>query len=255
MNKDIAVSAAEHGTMKLYLDHYDMIEFDAVVLSVQEGEEGEYLIQLNQTAFYPGGGGQACDLGDIGWNGGSMELERVFKDKEGIVFHVGKLSGIKPKSGQPVRCAIDRDHRQLNSRLHSAGHLLDLAVYKAGFDWNPGKAAHYPHMCFVEYSGEYDGEKRDEYVQAIQQQIDEIIGEGGQVTPNRVTPEEARQRSKYIPEAVLKRYQNVHLATYNKSFDICCGGTHVTDISSIKKVNIDRIKKKDGNIRVSYSLG
>lgn len=271
-SKKLPQSAAEHGTQKLYLDEYDALAFDATIITVSSEPRktlhktpknqllgvgplaDSAVVVLDQTAFYPGGGGQACDVGVIEWDGGSLELERVSKDDDGIVYHHGTLSGNEPSAGQAVTCHVDSERRSLNSRLHSAGHLLDLAVTRAGYDWVPGKAAHYPHMCFVEYSGQYNGEQREEYLQTIQREIDAIIREGGAVVPHRCTPDEARQRSKYIPEVMLQKYQLVHVARYGKDFDICCGGTHVSDIASIGHVSVDRIKKKDGNIRVSYSV-
>ena len=252
---DLPESAAEYGTKKLYLDDYSLLSCDGVVQSVDEAEDGKISIVLNQTCMYPGGGGQAADIGHITWSAGSMQVDKVLKDDNGLVSHVGQIENSLPKIGETVQCRVNPQERLLNSRLHSAGHLLDLAVQNAGYSWSPGKGAHYPHMAFVEYSGEYDGENNDLYINLIQQEIDKIIDAGGSVSASRVTPEIARKRSKYIPESILKQYKKIHLATYNDNFDICCGGTHVTDIASIKKVNIDRIKKKSGNIRVSYSIG
>ena len=49
-------------TVKLYYKNCHLREFDARVLSCEAGEKG-YWVTLDATAFYPEGGGQACDLG------------------------------------------------------------------------------------------------------------------------------------------------------------------------------------------------
>ena len=52
-------------TRKLYYEDGSLTEFSAQVLSCTP-VDGGYEIILNETAFYPEGGGQACDLGILG---------------------------------------------------------------------------------------------------------------------------------------------------------------------------------------------
>ena len=52
-------------TRKLYYEDGSLTEFSAQVLSCTP-VDGGYEITLDQTAFYPEGGGQACDLGILG---------------------------------------------------------------------------------------------------------------------------------------------------------------------------------------------
>ena len=51
-------------TRKLYYEDCDLWEFTATVLSCQESAKG-FAVILDATAFYPEGGGQACDLGTL----------------------------------------------------------------------------------------------------------------------------------------------------------------------------------------------
>lgn len=52
-------------TRKLYYEDPDLAEFSAEVLGCEKAEGG-FLVTLTQTAFYPEGGGQACDTGILG---------------------------------------------------------------------------------------------------------------------------------------------------------------------------------------------
>jgi len=252
--KVLPLSAADQGTKKLYLDDYQMTACDARVVQATEQDEGGAELVLDQTCMYPGGGGQDFDLGTIAWDGGSLQLTEVFKDKDGVVHHQGVLEGTLPAVGTAVQGAIDVERRKLNSRLHCAGHLIDYAIQTLGKEWKPGRGAHYPHMSFVEYDGEFDPAEAESLAGQIEEVLGRLRAEGGAIGVKRVPSEEARNLSAYIPEQILQQYQQVHLATYPHDFNICCGGTHLKDVSELGAVTVTKIKKKDGHIRVSYAL-
>lgn len=248
-------SAAEQGTKKLYLDDYALNDCDAKVVAVDDLGSGAGRIVTDQTCIYPGGGGQDFDLGKITWDGGKLLLTEVSKDKQGVVYHDGTLEGNAPQVGATVHLEVDRDRRFYNSRMHCAGHLIDYAINKLGkTDWEPGKGSHYPGRCFVEYKGEFNAEEAEDMARRVEGVLADLASEDGSITPSRVKSEEAHKVSKYIPQAILDMYQNVHIARYPHDFAICCGGTHLTNTSQLGKVKITQIKKKDGNIRVSYEV-
>lgn len=247
-------SAISHGTKKLYLEDWAKLNFEAEVVSFGKDDEGNPVLVLDQTAFYPGGGGQPCDLGEISWEGGSLSLSKVGKDKDGVVIHSGELRGQMPKLNQEVEGQVDAERRELNSRLHCAGHLLDYGVKQAKLNWSPGMGAHFPGACFVRYEGEANPEDYERLSAEIEKNINDYIKKGGKVTAKLVPSSEAIKFSEYIPQPVLDAYQNVNLACYPDNFNICCGGTHVQDVSEIGKVKITKIKRKDGKLKVSYEV-
>jgi Ser-tRNA(Ala) deacylase AlaX/elongation factor P--beta-lysine ligase len=247
-------SAAIEGTKKLYLDDFSLLECDATVIDATTTEDGLTTIILDQTCLYPGGGGQAHDLGEISWPDGQLKLTEVSKEKDGTVLHRGQLDGALPRTDTLVRCVVDAERRSLNSRLHCAGHLIDYAVRKTGKNWKPGRGAHYPHMSFVEYEGEFNADEVEQLRQQIENEVNAFISRGGQVGVRQVPSEEARNYSEYIPEPILEKYQLVHLATYPEDFNVCCGGTHVADVTQIGHVEVTKVKRKDGRNRVSYTL-
>ncbi len=253
--KQLPVSAAEQGTRKLYLDDYALLACDAKVVSSEQLDETLYRIILDQTCLYPGGGGQACDLGTINWTDGSLQLTEVSKDKDGIVYHEGTLTGAEPMAGSSVKCTVDTDRRFINSQLHCAGHLLDKALDDLGYNWKSGKSAHYPHMSFVDYdTADFDPTKAEQIARDIENKLDEYSQNGGHIGVIRVPSNEAKNYSDYIPDAVLRLFQNVHIATYPDGFNICCGGTHLNDVNELSHVTIIKVKKKDGAVRVSYQI-
>ena len=86
------------------------------------------------------------------------------KSRPGVVRHevrgdVGAWRGAleRGKGGLAVGCKVDEKNRRLCARIHSAGHLLDVAVHDLGFRWRPGKGYHFPDGPYVEYAMSDDG--------------------------------------------------------------------------------------------------
>jgi Ser-tRNA(Ala) deacylase AlaX len=63
--------------------------------------------------------------------------------------------------GEDVKMFVDGEYRSTCAILHSAGHLLDMAVRRAGrTDLKPGKGYHFPTSPYVEYIGAVDAKDR-----------------------------------------------------------------------------------------------
>ena len=74
-------------TKLLYLENFTLLECEAKVASV-ENENGKDILILDQTCFYPQGGGQPYDKGIINSPSGAFVVEEV-RSVEGIVKHIG----------------------------------------------------------------------------------------------------------------------------------------------------------------------
>jgi Ser-tRNA(Ala) deacylase AlaX len=237
-------------TELLYMKDFNITDCEATVVGVSEFE-GKQVISLNQTCFYAKGGGQDFDQGSISSDGAVFTVEAVhFVDGE--VKHIGSFEQGSFKVGDSVHCQVNQDRRQLNTRLHSAGHVLDMAVRQLGWDWIPGKGAHYPHMSFVEYSGQLDAENKDALIRSLQEKIDQLIQQGSTNSIRFITPEEMATLGAVVPKNLPKGKPS--RAVLYDNFAVPCGGTHVENIKEIIKLVVTKMKMKDGNIRVSYSL-
>ena len=108
-------------TRTLYYEDSHCREFDAKVLSCVPVKKGWEVI-LDATAFYPEGGGQACDLGTLG-DVGVLDV----REREEMVIHLcdGPLA-----VGETVRGAIDWTRRFDQMQQHSGEHILSGLIYK-----------------------------------------------------------------------------------------------------------------------------
>ena len=108
-------------TEKLYWKDAYMREFDALVVKV-EGNA----IYLDQTAFYPVGGGQLCDTGTISIEGREYMIVEVRKEGDEIK-HVSDVA-FEAKAGDKAHGRIDWEKRHSHMKLHTALHLLDAVI-------------------------------------------------------------------------------------------------------------------------------
>ena len=80
-----------------------------------------------------------------------------FKTKGDAVMHVGKYAAKDAKqlqNGDQVCLSIDSEFRAAHARIHSAGHLLVVAIARAGRqDLKPRKGYHFQEGPYVEYAG------------------------------------------------------------------------------------------------------
>ena len=108
-------------TRKLYYEDCHMTDFSARVVSCEQSEKG-WQVVLDATAFYPEGGGQACDLGTLG---GVRVLD--VREKGETVVHL--CDGPLPV-GETVECAIDYERRFDLMQQHSGEHIVSGIVHE-----------------------------------------------------------------------------------------------------------------------------
>lgn len=107
-------------TRKLYYEDSHLKEFTAAVLTCEATEKG-YLVVLDQTAFYPEGGGQACDLGKLG----AARVLDVQEQGEAVVH----LCDRPLTPGETVVGQIDWDRRFDLMQQHTGEHLLSGLIH------------------------------------------------------------------------------------------------------------------------------
>ena len=139
-------------TELLYLEDLNILDADAQVLDIYT-ENNINIVILNRTSFYPQGGGQPCDTGIIESKSSTFVVNEV-KTENGIVRHIGIFVNGFFNKDELVTCKINKERRLLLSRLHSAGHVIDMAINNLDIGWKPGRAYHFPEGPYVEYFGD-----------------------------------------------------------------------------------------------------
>src|SRR4030095_5265693 len=112
-------------TTRLYFRDSNLLEFHATVLTVTSSDRGDCVV-LDQTAFYPTGGGQPHDLGILG----EAPVIDVFEEESGIINHVVERTGLI-HTGQAIEGVVDRARRLDHLQQHSGQHILSQAFVES----------------------------------------------------------------------------------------------------------------------------
>jgi len=104
---------------KLYYENPYQTEFTAEVINVIE-KGNKYHVELNETCFYPEGGGQPSDTGHINGN-----LVTYVYEENGTIYHILE---VKPLKIHKVKCGIDFEKRYDYMQQHLGQHLLSACI-------------------------------------------------------------------------------------------------------------------------------
>ncbi|KAF0918357.1 hypothetical protein E2562_023522 [Oryza meyeriana var. granulata] len=253
-----AAPARAMGPTKLaYFDDMWALRSTATVVSLVQ-EEGA--VVLDATIFYPQGGGQPADIGVISAGGARFLVEDV-RMKDGVVFHHGRFEDAGDgcnsefSEGQSVSLEVHAERRNLNSRLHSAGHLIDICMSNIGLSYlEPGKGYHFPDGAFVEYKGVIPPDQLQDKKNKLEKEANELITKGAKVLASVFPYEEAAQLCGGSLPSYISKDSTPRIVKFGDYPGGPCGGTHVADISIINNIKVTNIRVKKGLTKVSYSV-
>lgn len=225
-------------TIKLFYEDSHMKAFTAKVLSCTEAAKG-FQILLDATAFYPEGGGQACDLGTLG----EAQVLDV-QEKEGLIYH---LCDTALPVGAAVEGKIDWDRRFRLMQQHSGEHIVSGLVHSL-FGWhNVGF-----HMGSQLMTIDFDGPIPAESLQDIERRANEAVWANLPVRcwyPDEQTLPTIPYRSK---KALPWPVRIVEIP----GIDNCaCCGTHVKMTGEIGLIKLVSCIKFHAGVRIEMACG
>ncbi|WP_255192803.1 alanine--tRNA ligase [Natronobeatus ordinarius] len=237
-------------TEKLYYDDQRRTQFEAVVLDVFEREEG-YDVVLDQTMFYPEGGGQPADHGTLATDDTTVDVRDV-QIESGVVLHrtdepLGKGEFVNGQVDGTRRRRLMRHHTATHVVAHAArqvlgGHIRQAGAQK-GVDSSRIDLRHYARIS------------REE-VKEIERIANAIVMDNTTVT------QEWPHRNEAEAEYGFDIYQGgippgTHIRLIQVDEDVqACGGTHVArtgDVGAIKILSTERVQ--DGVERITFAAG
>jgi alanyl-tRNA synthetase len=215
---------------------------------------GEYVV-LEETAFYPEGGGQEADTGYLFFGGSAYRVVDTQK-VGGVILH--RVEGPLPAeaAGSVVRGVIDWERRYKLMRHHTATHvILGVArkvlgphVWQAGAEKSESGArldiTHYKPLS-------------DEEVRAIEDLANKVVLEGREVRTYFMPKYEAEERYGFVLYEGGVVLEPVIRVVEIEGLDAeACFGTHLRNTREVGALKIVRTEKiADGVVRLEYVAG
>jgi misacylated tRNA(Ala) deacylase len=236
-------------TQLLYLTDSYLREFDAKVLA---SDQSRNAVVLDKTAFYPGGGGQPNDVGQLIIGDRTLTVSRV-KRQDGEIWHF--VDGDLPAIGAAATGEIDWDRRYQLMRIHTALHILCGVIWR---DYGASVTGGNMEIGHARMDFEFDRMQK-ELVSEISKKINAEVEAARPVKVAVLPRDEAfqitdliRTKINLLPEGILE-VRTVEIVGLDLQAD---GGTHVANTSEVGQINIVDYKSKGKiNKRLVIELG
>jgi alanyl-tRNA synthetase len=251
-------------TRLTYLKDTYLFQATAKVLFWGSGDRGTFLV-LDETIFYPKGGGQPSDLGRIVFGDGrECSVTYVeFRPEDATVRH--HVTGIEigdDRIGSDVTLFVDIDRRIANAKAHTAGHLLAELVNSLTPELVGKIGFHDPaEGCYVKFQGVLVSRSPAELQEALNAKLAESLllragvehWEEGGATPGAEGDGAVAQLPQTHAVPVGKTCRFVQIAGFPPS---PCGGTHIRSMSEVAGITCTKvgIVKKENVTKIAYTV-
>ena len=221
-----------------YIDQY-IREFTAEIIDILE-IDNKFHILLDKTAFFPGGGGQFCDLGQID----SYDVIDVY-EKEDKVYHVLEK---KPTRIHKVKCEIDWDRREDGMHQHFGQHVLSGCFYNL-FKANTVSF----HLGQESSTVDIQGILSEEQIREAELYANEAISDD--IKLEVLTPAKKDLKKIWIRRELPDTSSEIRIVKIGDLDSNACCGVHPKSTLNLRMIKIKKWEKNRGNTRIEFYAG
>ena len=225
-------------TIRLFDQDPQLRTFTARVLACQE-QDGQYLVTLDRTAFFPEGGGQGADHGTLG---GANVLDA--HEHDGVIAH---LTDAPLPVGETVTGCVDSLRRLTMSQQHSGEHMFSGLVCRLFGYSNVGF-----HIGSDAVTMDFSGPLTEEDVLRVERLVNEAIWEDKPIQAYFPSKEELAALDYRSKKALTG---DVRIVTIDGVDTCACCGTHVPTTGCVGQVKVTGLMKYKSGVRVSILCG
>lgn len=213
-------------------------EFDATVVACTEGKKG-FEVVLDNTAFYPEGGGQPADLGRL-----NEATVTDVRRQNGVIVHFTDQAF---DVGATVHGVLDWERRYDNMQNHTGEHVLSGVINHAFGYENVGF-----HMHDDAITIDMDGPMTDDDVKAMETAANDMIKANIPVDISFPSAEERAAMGFRSKKELTGKVRIVNIPTA----DCCaCCGTHVKTTQEVGIIKVLSASKHRGGTRIEFVCG
>jgi len=235
-------------TIPLYYDDPDRYEFSATVLELREHPStGACEVVLDRTAFYPEGGGQPADRGDIG----GVPVAQVSKDNGVILHRLSVPYEQLPQGfvvGGELGCKVEEAWRREYKQQHTGQHIISAALLEV---------AEFATLS-VHQGAEYltveieSGLISETQLEAVERRANEVIEADLPVRTVWVTDADI---TSYPLRRTPKVSGRIRLVMVGEFDCVACGGVHVSRSGEVRVVHCIGVERIRGRVRTVWKTG
>lgn len=233
-------------TEQVYYEEPYATEATVEIAAISPRNGGAVAVELNRTIFYPEGGGQPTDQGELTTDTGSIKVNSV-RTQNGEIVHEGKMTGTV-EVGQRGTASLKWPRRHKYMRIHSAGHLLHDVLTDMRPDLKAVRGKH-GDKAFLEYEGKLDPGSLDE----LQAKVNEAVAADLPVKTWECSYEELAEMCKALPPNLPKDKQ-LRVLRIGEFEPMPDGGVQVKSTAEIGRVVIHHITNEDGHTIIRYGV-
>ncbi|MDY6038873.1 MAG: alanyl-tRNA editing protein [Eubacterium sp.] len=241
-------------TTKLYRSNVYKREADAKILEHTVSNDGKSLLVLNQSIFFPTGGGQSCDLGKIN----TFDVVDVY-EKDNIIYHKLSEYSNELEIGDTVSLKIDWERRFDNMQRHCGEHILSGICFRLFGGINRGFHMGDDYMT-IDISLEADENIKEiswDMAMRAELETNKVIWANMPVTVHHFAKKADADGMKLRkPLSIEEDISIVTIGdTSNPSDSVACCGTHPSTAGQVGLLKIYKVEPNKGMYRIFFEAG
>jgi alanyl-tRNA synthetase len=224
---------------------YETTEAETVLRAAEQAN-GWLLAKLEESPFYPEGGGQISDSGLVETPSGRARVVDVYRVGDDQALALEPLEGeIGP--GESVRAIVERDRRLATMRHHTATHLLHAAL-RERLGTHVRQAGSYVGPDKLRFDFTHGERLSPEDLAEVERLVGGWLAANHHVRAIETTREEAERLGAMalFGEKYGERVRMVEIENVSREL---CGGTHVAATSEIGLFHVTTETSSASNVR------
>jgi len=227
---------------ELYLTDSYQTSCETFIKEIHENK-----VTLNQTVFYPTGGGQPFDTGFLKQGENEFKVEKVKRDNGEIIHYIKDTTNLCLGN---VTAQINWDRRYKFMRYHTLLHVIAAHLYNKFGALAKSSEIYEDNRARLDMQFE-EGAPED-YFTVMEKEIHEIIEENHLISTRCLPRKEVENipgSIKTVINLLPPSIQTIRLVAISDLDEQACGGTHVKSTKEIESFSINKIKNKGPHIK------
>ncbi|CEN80809.1 MAG: alanyl-tRNA editing protein [Paraclostridium sordellii] len=224
---------------KLYYKDQYIKEFTAEIVDIKE-KDSKFYVELDKTAFFPGGGGQFCDTGKID----NHDVIDVCEEN-GTIYHI---TTTKPIKIHKVKCLIDWEKREDGMNQHFGQHVLSGCFFKL---FNANTVGF--HLGREFSTVDINGFLTEEQIRKAEEYANEIIKNDIEV--EFLTPERKQLKKLGLRRDLPNTNEQIRVVKIGDLDINACCGVHPKSTLSLRMIKIKKYEKCRNATRIEFLAG